>query len=400
MRKIFAKIHLWLSIPLGIFISIICLTGAILVFEQEITQALNPKLYRVETTSGNTPLSPSELAEAINRQVPDTLQLTSLQFAQDPEKPVWAGFKNAGKKTLSINPYTGEVNGWSKSYLFFQEVRKLHRWLLDAPAQKGEKSVGKVIVGITTLLMVVILISGLVIWIPRTTKALKNRLKISCTKGWRRFWYDSHVATGFYTLIFLLVMALTGLTWSFGWYRTAAYSLFGAAPQAMETSHGHAGKPQETDSSQHRNRQDGDSKTGRQARPDESDKASSNQIRLYQTWDRVLAGLQRTYPAYTSIKLEQGSAQIVTSPEGSLRKSDTARFQAGNGNITGITTSDQAPVSQKVKGYFYSFHTGSWGGIWTKILYFLAALLGGILPLSGYYLWYKKKQGSSSRRKA
>lgn len=400
MRKIFAKIHLWLSIPLGIFISIICLTGAILVFEQEITQALNPELYRVETTSGNTPLSPSELAEAINRQVPDTLQLTSLQFAQNPEKPVWAGFKNAGKKTLSVNPYTGEMNGWSKSYLFFQEVRKLHRWLLDAPAQKGEKSVGKVIVGITTLLMVVILISGLVIWIPRTTKALKNRLKISCTKGWRRFWYDSHVATGFYTLIFLLVMALTGLTWSFGWYRTAAYSLFGAAPQAMETSHGHAGKPQEADSSQHRNRQDGDSKTGRQARPDESDKASSNQIRLYQTWDRVLAGLQRTYPAYTSIKLEQGSAQIVTSPEGSLRKSDTARFQAGNGNITGITTSDQAPVSQKVKGYFYSFHTGSWGGIWTKILYFLAALLGGILPLSGYYLWYKKRQSSSSRRKA
>lgn len=400
MRKIFAKIHLWLSIPLGIFISIICLTGAILVFEQEITQALNPKLYRVETTSENTPLSPSELAEAINRQVPDTLQLTSLQFAQDPEKPVWAGFKNAGKKTLSVNPYTGEVNGWSKNYPFFQEVRKLHRWLLDAPARKGEKSVGKAIVGITTLLMVVILISGLVIWIPRTTKALKNRLKISCTKGWRRFWYDSHVATGFYTLIFLLVMALTGLTWSFGWYRTAAYSLFGAAPQAMETSHGHAGKPQEADSSQHRNRQDGDSKTGRQARPDESDKASSNQIRLYQTWDRVLAGLQRTYPAYTSIKLEQGSAQIVTSPEGSLRKSDTARFQAGNGNITGITTSDQAPVSQKVKGYFYSFHTGSWGGIWTKILYFLAALLGGILPLSGYYLWYKKKQGSSSRRKA
>lgn len=400
MRKIFAKIHLWLSIPLGIFISIICLTGAILVFEQEITQALNPELYRVKTTSGNTPLSPSELAEAINRQVPDTLQLTSLQFAQDPEKPVWAGFKNAGKKTLSVNPYTGEVNGWSKNYPFFQEVRKLHRWLLDAPARKGEKSVGKVIVGITTLLMVVILISGLVIWIPRTTKALKNRLKISCTKGWRRFWYDSHVTTGFYTLIFLLVMALTGLTWSFGWYRTAAYSLFGAAPQAMETSHGHAGKPQEADSSQHRNRQDGDSKTGRQARPDESDKASSNQIRLYQTWDRVLAGLQRTYPAYTSIKLEQGSAQIVTSPEGSLRKSDTARFQAGNGNITGITTSDQAPVSQKMKGYFYSFHTGSWGGIWTKILYFLAAILGGILPLSGYYLWYKKKQGSSSRRKA
>ena len=152
MRKLFAKIHLWLSIPLGILISIICLTGAILVFEQEITQALNPKvfeqeitqalnpnLYRVEAASGSTPLSPSQLADAISRQVPDSLQLTSLQFAQDPEKPVWASFKNAGRKTLSVNPYTGEVNGWSKSYPFFQEVRKLHRWLLDAPAKKGEK---------------------------------------------------------------------------------------------------------------------------------------------------------------------------------------------------------------------------------------------------------------------
>lgn len=396
MRKFFAKIHLWLSIPLGIFISIICLTGAILVFEQEITQALNPHLYRVETASGNTPLSPSQLAEAISRQVPDSLQLTSLQFARDPEKPVWAGFKNAGRKTLSVNPYTGEVNGWSKNYPFFQEVRKLHRWLLDAPAKKGDSSVGKFMVGITTLLMVVILLSGLVIWIPRTTKALKNRLKISCTKGWRRFWYDSHVATGIYTLIFLLVMALTGLTWSFGWYRTAAYSLFGSTPQATETGHGNSSKQGKTASTLHQD------KTNRDKRPstDKSENHAKGQQRLHQAWDQVLPRLQQTYPVYTSIKLEQGSAQIVTSPEGSMRKSDTARFQNEDGTITGITTSDQIPASQKMKGYFYSFHTGTWGGIWTKILYCLAAFLGGILPLSGYYLWYKKKKGSSSRRKA
>lgn len=403
MRKLFAKIHLWLSIPLGILISIICLTGAILVFEQEITQALNPNLYRVEAASGSTPLSPSQLAEAISRQVPDPLQLTSLQFAQDPDKPVWAGFRNAGRKTLSVNPYTGEVNGWSQSYPFFQEVRKLHRWLLDAPARKGEKSVGKVVVGVTTLLMVVILLSGLVIWIPRTSKALKNRLKISCTKGWRRFWYDSHAATGIYTLVFLLVMALTGLTWSFGWYRTAAYSLFGATPQTMEAGHGNAGNREAGATSQrnhtHPDRQP-DSRP-RRTGTDESDTRPKNAQRPYRTWDQVLAGLQQTYPSYTSIKLERNSAQIITSPEGSLRKSDTARFQAEDGTITGITTSDQVPISQKMKGYFYSFHTGTWGGMWTKILYFLAAFLGGILPLSGYYLWYKKKKGSSSlRRKA
>ena len=92
---------------------------------------------------------------------------------------------------------------------------------MDPPAYKGAKSAGKVM-GITTFVMVVILVSGIVIWIPRTRKALRNRLVVSCTKGWWRFWYDSHVSLGIYVTLFLLVMALTGLTWSFQWYRTAA----------------------------------------------------------------------------------------------------------------------------------------------------------------------------------
>lgn len=34
---------------------------------------------------------------------------------------------------------------------------------------------GKMIVGVSTLLLVFVLISGIVIWWPRTRKALKNR---------------------------------------------------------------------------------------------------------------------------------------------------------------------------------------------------------------------------------
>ena len=170
----------------------------------------------------------------------------------------------------------------------------------------------------------------------------------------------------------------------------------------MEAGHGNAGNREAGATSQrnhtHPDRQP-DSRP-RRTGTDESDTRPKNAQRPYRTWDQVLAGLQQTYPSYTSIKLERNSAQIITSPEGSLRKSDTARFQAEDGTITGITTSDQVPISQKMKGYFYSFHTGTWGGMWTKILYFLAAFLGGILPLSGYYLWYKKKKGSSLRRNA
>lgn len=184
MRRIFAKIHLWLSIPLGILVSVICLTGAALVFEQEITRALDPQLYRVSPPVGVQPLPPSQLAERIREQMPDSLKLSALQLPGDPLETCMASFKGAGRRMLSVNPYTGDVNGWTKSPAFFQTMRKLHRWLMDAPAAKGQKSVGKMVVGVTTLLLVVILVSGLVIWIPRTRKALKHRLKVSCNKGW------------------------------------------------------------------------------------------------------------------------------------------------------------------------------------------------------------------------
>ena len=63
MRKFFAKVHLWLSIPFGIIIAIVCLTGAILVFETEILELGYPSRYFVKEVKGE-PLSPATLIES------------------------------------------------------------------------------------------------------------------------------------------------------------------------------------------------------------------------------------------------------------------------------------------------------------------------------------------------
>lgn len=370
MKKIFKKIHLWLSVPAGILISVICLSGAALVFEQDITQALNPHLYRTEQPANGKFLSPSELVSGVQKQMPDLPPVASLQMPGTPEGVCMATFEGSGKKTLSVNPYTGEINGWTKTYPFFQTMKKLHRWLMNPPARKGEQSAGKMIVGISTLLMVIILVSGLVIWTPRTVKALKNRLRVSCTKGWRRFWYDSHVSLGFYSTLFLLVMALTGLTWSFGWYRNAAYSLFGGNTQSAPSQPA--------------------SKKGK-ANKEKDEKAGNREINL-ETWNQVYSQLQAIYPEYKSITLSAKEALVAPDPAASMRKNDRISFDKENGEITKITPYSQIPRSQTLKGWFYALHTGSWGGTITKILYFVAALTGGILPLSGYYLWLKRKR--------
>ena len=52
MKKAFRKIHLWLSVPFGLIITVICFSGAALVFEDEVMELCRRDLYYVEKVSG------------------------------------------------------------------------------------------------------------------------------------------------------------------------------------------------------------------------------------------------------------------------------------------------------------------------------------------------------------
>lgn len=103
---------------------------------------------------------------------------------------------------------------------------KLHRWLMDAPAQRGDVTIGKWIVGISTLSFLIILISGLIMWWPRAKHGFIRSISIPKGSKGRKLISSLHVCLGFYSAIFLLIMAVTGLTWSFGWWRDCFYWLF------------------------------------------------------------------------------------------------------------------------------------------------------------------------------
>lgn len=48
MKKAFRTIHLWLSVPFGLIITVICFSGAALVFEDEVMELCRRDLYYVE----------------------------------------------------------------------------------------------------------------------------------------------------------------------------------------------------------------------------------------------------------------------------------------------------------------------------------------------------------------
>ena len=396
MKKIFRKIHLWLSVPFGLIITLVCFSGAMLVFENEVNEWFRRDLYYVETVKGS-PLPMDKLLEKVATTLPDSVAVTGVSISSDPGRAYQVSLSKPRRASLYVDQYTGEVKGKSERSGFFMFMFRMHRWLLDS-MNPGNEGIfwGKMIVGVSTLLLVFVLISGIVIWWPRTRKALKNSLKITATKGWKRFWYDLHVAGGMYALIFLLAMALTGLTWSFPWYRTAFYKVFGVEVQ-QRAAQGHEQKSdaqkRDTKLVAHREKK----REGNEVRKGErSGRPENNHSDMYSVtspfvyWQEIYDKLRRQNPEYKQISISSGTASVSFNRFGNQRASDRYSFNTDNGEFTETSLYQHQDKSGKIRGWIYSVHVGNWGGMFTRILTFIAALLGAALPLTGYYLWIKR----------
>lgn len=387
---------MWLSVPFGLIITLVCFSGAMLVFENEVNEWFRRDLYYVETVK-ESPLSMDKLLEKVATTLPDSVSVTGVSISSDPGRAYQVSLSKPRRASLYVDQYTGEVKGKSERSGFFMFMFRMHRWLLDS-MNPGNEGIfwGKMIVGVSTLLLVFVLISGIVIWWPRTRKALKNSLKITATKGWRRFWYDLHVAGGMYALIFLLAMALTGLTWSFPWYRTAFYKVFGVEVQ-QRAAQGHEQKSdaQKRDTKlavhQEKKREGNEVRKGERSRRPENNHSDMYSVTSpFVYWQEIYDKLRRQNPEYKQISISSGTASVSFNRFGNQRASDRYSFNTDNGEFTETSLYQHQDKSGKIRGWIYSVHVGNWGGMFTRILTFIAALLGAALPLTGYYLWIKR----------
>jgi hypothetical protein len=322
-------------------------------------------------------------------------------------------------------------------------MMSLHRWLLCKPA--GGMSIGKLIVGIATIALVFILITGILMWLTNRKKPLTQSLKICANKGMPRFWHDLHVAGGIYVTIFVLAMALTGLTWSFSWYRTGFYALCGVEQQAGGEGRGnHGGEGKGEAFAKNRegrgNREGGEShgnnewrgnheggesrgNHGGEARENKAENSSKDNannaenngkdnaevmtekpevkhestINPYLSWQIMFESIQYAVPNYQQLTVSDGKVAALPAGRTNLRATDDYNFDRFGVVVTSIDRYSEKPKAAKLHGTIYSIHTGSWGGIITRIIYFFAALLGATLPLTGYYLWLRKR---AARRNA
>lgn len=384
MIKFFRKIHLWLSVPFGIIITLVCFSGAMLIFEPEITRSVRSDVYYVAETM-ESPLPMDELMETVKASLPDSVSITGVTVYSDINRTYQVNLSKPRRASLFIDQYSGEITGRYERLGFFSVMFRLHRWLLDSANPHGDGvKVGKLLVGISTLIFVIALISGVVIWWPRARKNLGKSLSISFSKGWKGFWKGLHVAGGMYALIFVLAMALTGLTWSFDWYRTAFYAVcgvehtprnLGQAPQAEGVArHGERGGRGE-------GRRGGG---GRHGHGGEGRRHSE-----FGRWQGVYDELQAKNPGAAQITVGPETATVTLGTTGNSRAADRYEFNRRSGEVTPSAMYADANGADRLRGWIYSIHTGSLGGIFTRILWLLGALLGASLPLTGYYIWIR-----------
>lgn len=413
---------MWLSVPFGIIITLICFSGAMLVFENEVNELMWPELYFVKQVEA-APLPVDQLLEKVAATLPDDVSVSGVSISSDPERTYQVSLSKPRRSSVYVDQYTGEITGKNQRSGFFAFMFRMHRWLLDSMNPGGEGIFwGKMIVGVSTLMFVVVLISGIIVWWPRTRKALKNSLKISGTKGWKRFWYDLHVAGGMYALVLLLAMSLTGLTWSFTWYRTAFYKVFGV--EVQQGGHGHGQKESaskgdarlalqdaKSDAKGERRENAGERGSDRRGRPEgrlheggryrkhQQTEQSKPVVSAFAYWQEIYDKLSLQNPAYKQISVSSGTASVAFDRLGNQRAADRYSFNTENGEFTETSLYQHQDKAGKIRGWIYSVHVGNWGGMTTRILTFLAALVGASLPLTGYYLWIKKMMNKRKREK-
>ncbi len=198
-RQTLLRIHLWLSLPLGIIITLICLSGATLVFKHEIRSALG--MPTVVAPHGTHHAASDKSSTSLHAQGKAAAMGHGKTAVNGHGHSTVNGHEKMGGDKHGASAHHG--HGTTTKRDFFSYVTRFHTSLMMG-------TVGKIIVTYTTLFFLVILVSGLWICWPRNGSQWRQRFKVTRGKGIRRLFYDLHVSLGYWTVLWLVLLAVTG----------------------------------------------------------------------------------------------------------------------------------------------------------------------------------------------
>jgi uncharacterized iron-regulated membrane protein len=204
----FRKLHLYFTLVALVPLTIISVTGLLLLFEVEITQWQASESHKIDDQLITTPQSIDRLHQHIEQLLAENPQCDvsyMLHNAQAESLPIIYLSCPDELKTLVVNLSTNQYYRYEKEG--FQLILDLHRTLLLG-------NVGQNLVGIATLVVIFNIVLGLVLWFIRGKKVKLNKQKFSITLSRGLNLRNLHSVTALYLTPMLLIMALTGISWT------------------------------------------------------------------------------------------------------------------------------------------------------------------------------------------
>lgn len=359
--------HRWLGFISGIVVFIVCITGCIFCFQDEIQDAVYS--YRHVDNPHKPYLAPSILkARALEANKGATAGFVAYYGVNRPAG-VFVTLPKKGYLNVFLNPYTGEITHREKPEdNFFSIVENIHLYLLLPP------KIGSLVVGISVIIFMVIMITGIVLWWPKRKTDRKRSLTIKWNARWHRVNYDLHNVLGFYATVVAIIIALTGISMVFDCVREGIYSTANLGKTYPE-----------------------------EKVVFKSDSLLRGKTDTVKVLDLALEKAMKDSPKAEMFMLSEDASAAGTTGVGAYAKSlyyyqsDVYTFDRYTGKQLQRTTHAQKSLGMKMNDMNYDLHVGQVLGLPGKIIAFLATLICASLPITGFVIWWGKRNKGKSK---
>jgi sulfite reductase (NADPH) flavoprotein alpha-component len=371
-KKVLFQLHWFFGITAGLVLAVMGISGALYSFSDEILHGLNPRSMSVEVRpEGIMPLSRLvPLLEAAQGEKVFGLRIdTALGDAARVNYAPAPGERRGTQRYF--DPFTGQMQGEVVGQDFFEFVLQLHRFLTIGDT-------GRQITGACTLILLFFALSGLYLRWPRQALDWRAWLTLDWAKKGRAFNWDLHSVFGTWCLVFYLMSAVTGLTWSYGWFRDGVNALLVGGPPAGEQ--------------RRREGPQGGGKQG-QAKPEAEAVAAVD-------YDALFDSIKRTAgPELTSFVLrvaanggQPASVFYLLRSSPHERALNQISLEPGTGKVLKQQRYADQPLGGQLFASIYSLHVGSYFGIVGRILMTLASLCMPLFFVTGWLLYLDRRR--------
>ncbi|WP_177192415.1 PepSY-associated TM helix domain-containing protein [Chitinophaga arvensicola] len=328
----------------GALLLILSITGSMLVFSDEIDHASHAHAYHVTPQAAPKPLH--ELMDIAHQALPGNPYLIAVRLPQAPDEStvLRAEYEADHKEYVFLDPYTGKIlQQYSNTGHFTGYVLYLHFTLLSGRT-------GAIIILIASIALFLSALTGLFIYRHAIGKVLTFRQPLEWGNRTRR-WRNLHRILGVWALLFNLLISFTG---------------FFMEKKVLDAR--------------------------------KNPTAVATAVPFSGTYEPLLAKAIQAIPDFKPVGLRPprkagDPIRILGHARESSFFGDYSSyvFIHENGNIKKAVDFSNASIGDRFNASISPLHFGNYGGILLKIIYSLLALPPGVLSVSGFLIWYRRK---------